>query len=90
MLLLDRLLPAGERLSHIVVMGMGQPLANVEALLAAWLEAAAADGLGISARRITISTVGSPAALHRLADENCRYNLAVSLHVPDDSLAISC
>jgi 23S rRNA (adenine2503-C2)-methyltransferase len=86
MLLLDRLLPVGERLSHIVVMGMGEPLANVEALLAALAEAAAADGLGISARRITISTVGLPAALHRLADENCRYNLAVSLHAPDDSL----
>lgn len=86
MLLLDRLLPAGERLSHIVVMGMGEPLANVDALLAALGEASAADGLGISARRITISTVGLPTALHRLAEENCRYNLAVSLHAPDDEL----
>jgi 23S rRNA (adenine2503-C2)-methyltransferase len=86
MLLLDRLLPERERLSHIVVMGMGEPLANVDNLLAALAEASSPTGLGISARRITISTVGLPAAIHRLADEHCRYNLAVSLHAPDDSL----
>jgi 23S rRNA (adenine2503-C2)-methyltransferase len=86
MLLLDRLLPAGERLSHIVVMGMGEPLANADALLAALAEASAADGLGISARRITISTVGLPAVIHRLAEAQCRYQLAVSLHAPDDAL----
>jgi 23S rRNA (adenine2503-C2)-methyltransferase len=44
------------------------------------------DGLGISARRITISTVGLPPAIHRLADLNCRYHLAVSLHAPNDAL----
>ncbi len=86
MLRLDRLLPPGERLSHIVVMGMGEPLANLDALLAALGAATAEDGLGISARRITISTVGLPAALDRLSRENCRYNLAVSLHAPDDEL----
>lgn len=86
MLLLDRLLPEGERLSHIVVMGMGEPLANLDALLPALAEASSPTGLGISARRITISTVGLPSAIRRLADENCRYNLAVSLHAPDDAL----
>jgi 23S rRNA (adenine2503-C2)-methyltransferase len=86
MLLLDRLLRATERLSHVVVMGMGEPLANVENLLAALGEATASDGLGISARRITISTVGLPPAIHRLAEQNCRFNLAVSLHAPDDHL----
>jgi len=86
MLLLDRLLPEDERLSHIVVMGMGEPLANLDNLLAALAAASDPDGLGISARRITISTVGLPAALVRLAEENCRYNLAVSLHAPDDAL----
>ncbi len=86
MLLLDRLLGDDERLSHVVVMGMGEPLANVDALLAALAEAAAPSGLGISARRITISTVGLPASIHRLADAKCRYNLAVSLHAPDDDL----
>ena len=86
MLLLDRLLPDDERLSHVVVMGMGEPLANLDGLLSALAEATAPDGLGISARRITISTVGLPPAIHRLADENCRYQLAVSLHAPDDAL----
>ena len=57
MLRLQRLLPQGERLSHIVVMGMGEPLANLNSLLSALNEANAPDGLDISARRITISTV---------------------------------
>ncbi len=86
MLRLDRLLPADERLSHIVVMGMGEPLANLDRLLPALEAASSADGLGISPRRITISTVGLPQAIHRLADANSRYNLAVSLHAPDDEL----
>jgi 23S rRNA (adenine2503-C2)-methyltransferase len=86
MLLLDRLLPPEERLSHIVVMGMGEPLANLDRLLAALAEASAPDGLGISPRRITISTVGLPEAIHRLAEKKARYNLAVSLHAPDDGL----
>jgi 23S rRNA (adenine2503-C2)-methyltransferase len=86
MLRLDRLLPADERLSHIVVMGMGEPLANLDRLLPALEAASSAEGLGISPRRITISTVGLPDAIHRLADLKARYNLAVSLHAPDDAL----
>ncbi|MEQ8787282.1 MAG: 23S rRNA (adenine(2503)-C(2))-methyltransferase RlmN [Pirellulaceae bacterium] len=86
MLRLARLLPAEERLSHLVVMGMGEPLANVENVLSALDVASRDDGLGISARRITISTVGLPAALLRLAESGCRYNLAVSLHAPNDAL----
>ena len=60
MLRLQRLLTPDERLSHIVVMGMGEPLANLDRLLPALEEASREDGLGISARRITISTVGLP------------------------------
>jgi 23S rRNA (adenine2503-C2)-methyltransferase len=86
MLLLARLLPADERLSHIVVMGMGEPLANLDHLLPALEEASADDGLGISHRRITISTVGLPRQLHRLCELNTRYHLAVSLHAPNDEL----
>ncbi len=86
MLRLDRLLTAEERLSHVVVMGMGEPLANIDRLLAALADATDAGGLGISARRITISTVGLPTVLNRLAGEGCRFNLAVSLHAPDDEL----
>lgn len=86
MLQLQQLLPDGERLSHIVVMGMGEPLANLDRLLPALDLASHRDGLNISARRITISTVGLPAAIHRLAEMRCRYHLAVSLHAPNDEL----
>jgi 23S rRNA (adenine2503-C2)-methyltransferase len=86
MLRLQRLLPAEERLSHIVVMGMGEPLANLDQLLPALATATSSDGLGISARRITVSTVGLPKAIRRLADQDCPYHLAVSLHAPDDQL----
>ncbi len=62
----SRLLQA-ERLSNIVVMGMGEPLLNLDALMPALDEVSARDGLGIGARRITISTVGLPAGIKRLA-----------------------
>jgi 23S rRNA (adenine2503-C2)-methyltransferase len=83
---LNNLLPSGERLSHVVVMGMGEPLANLENLLGALDMAASKDGFGLGARRITISTVGLPAKIRRLADHGKQYHLAVSLHAPDDAL----
>lgn len=86
MLLLQRLLNDGERLSHVVVMGMGEPLANLDALLPALEEAHRPDGLDISARRITISTVGLPKAIDQLTDHESTYRLAVSLHAPNDEL----
>jgi 23S rRNA (adenine2503-C2)-methyltransferase len=86
MLRLARLLPADERLSHIVVMGMGEPLANLENLLAALAEATSPTGLGIGHRRITISTVGLPPAIRKLAELDSRFQLAVSLHAPNDHL----
>lgn len=86
MLSLARLLPPEERLSNIVVMGMGEPLANLNHLLPALEIATRADSLSIGARRITISTVGLPPAIRRLADEDQQYHLAVSLHAPDDDL----
>lgn len=85
-LLLQRRLDDEERLSHIVVMGMGEPLANLGALLPALEEVTREDGLGISHRRITISTVGIPKAIRRLADLDTRYRLAISLHAPNDEL----
>jgi 23S rRNA (adenine2503-C2)-methyltransferase len=85
-LLLQRLLDPQERLSHIVVMGMGEPLANLPALLPALDQIARGDGLGISHRRITISTVGLPKAIRKLADLDTRYRLAISLHAPNDEL----
>jgi 23S rRNA (adenine2503-C2)-methyltransferase len=83
---LRNLLPADQRLSHIVVMGMGEPLANLDALIEALDAAGAKDGLGIGARHVTISTVGLPLKIRRLADLGKQYHLAVSLHAPDDEL----
>jgi len=86
MLRLQRLLPADERLSHIVVMGMGEPLANLDRLLPA-LDLATSDrGLGIGHRRITISTVGLPKGIEKLIERDTRFHLAVSLHAPNDEL----
>ncbi|MGM0487919.1 MAG: 23S rRNA (adenine(2503)-C(2))-methyltransferase RlmN [Planctomycetota bacterium] len=86
MLHLQRRLPTEERLSHIVVMGMGEPLVNLEQVLLALDQASDENGLGISARRITISTIGIPAAMRRLARHDRHYHLAVSLHAPNDEL----
>ena len=86
MLQLQRLLKPEERLSHVVCMGMGEPLANLDRLMPALAAASAKDGLGIGVRKITISTVGLPAGIRRLAEQNCPYHLAVSLHAPNDAL----
>lgn len=83
---LRNLLPADQRLTHIVVMGMGEPLANLDHLLAALEVASARDGLGIGARHITLSTVGLPGRIRQLADLGKQYHLAVSLHAPNDAL----
>ena len=74
------------RLTHIVVMGMGEPLANLENLAEALAVAGDKDGLGIGQRHVTISTVGLPAKMRRLADLDKQYHLAVSLHAPNDEL----
>jgi 23S rRNA (adenine2503-C2)-methyltransferase len=86
LLRLSLLLPPEERLSHVVVMGMGEPLENLDRLLPALAVARDPDGLGISQRRITISTVGLPPAIDRLVELDAGYNLAVSLHAADDEL----
>ena len=86
MIRLQHLLPEDERLSHIVMMGMGEPLANLDNVLEALGWASNEKGLGISPRRVTISTVGIPAAIRRLAEKDCRFHLAVSLHAPNDKL----
>jgi 23S rRNA (adenine2503-C2)-methyltransferase len=77
---------AAQRLTHVVVMGMGEPLANLDALLEALAAATAKEGLGIGARHITISTVGLPSKIRKLADLGKQYHLAVSLHAPNDAL----
>jgi 23S rRNA (adenine2503-C2)-methyltransferase len=86
MLRLQQCLGEDERLSHVVVMGMGEPLANLDGLLPALAAATSPEGLGIGARRITISTVGLPGGIRKLASLDTPYHLAVSLHATDDSL----
>lgn len=83
---LQRLLSRDERLSNIVVMGMGEPLLNLDALMPALATATGKDGLGIGVRRVTISSVGLPKGIRRLADLDCPYHLAISLHAPDDEI----
>ncbi len=84
---LRNLLPAKETISHIVVMGMGESLANLDNLIVALDRLCSARlGLGISQRRVTISTVGLPERIRRLAALNRQYHLAVSLHAPNETL----
>ena len=81
-----RLLKPGERITNVVVMGIGEPLANLKALLPALATMTATNGMGLGTRRITISTVGLPEAMRELARFGKPYNLAVSLHAPNDKL----
>ncbi|MBF6415712.1 23S rRNA (adenine(2503)-C(2))-methyltransferase RlmN [Nocardia cyriacigeorgica] len=76
------------RLSNIVFMGMGEPLANYKRVVNAVrrITSPAPDGLGISQRNVVVSTVGLAPAIRKLADEGLSVTLAVSLHTPDDEL----
>jgi 23S rRNA (adenine2503-C2)-methyltransferase len=84
---LRNLLPDGETITHVVVMGMGESLANLDNLIVAldWL-CSADHGLGISQRRVTVSTVGLPEKIRKFAALNRQYHLAVSLHAPTEAL----
>ena len=82
-------LPGGPgRVSNVVFMGMGEPLANYKAVVGAvrQLTTPAPDGLGMSARGITVSTVGLVPRMQQLATEGLPVTLALSLHAPDDEL----
>jgi 23S rRNA (adenine2503-C2)-methyltransferase len=74
----------GERLSNVVLMGMGEPLHNYDATLAAIARLNDADGLNIGQRHITVSTVGLVPAIRRFADEKLQVGLAISLHAATD------
>jgi 23S rRNA (adenine2503-C2)-methyltransferase len=80
----------GDRLSNVVFMGMGEPLANYGRVLTAVRRitgsAEKGAGFGISARSVTVSTVGLAPAIRKLADERLGVTLALSLHAPDDEL----
>ena len=79
-------LPDVQRITNVVFMGMGEPLANFDAVIHAIQTLMADWGLGISGRRITISTVGLPAQMRRLAELELPVTLALSLHAPNDAL----
>jgi 23S rRNA (adenine2503-C2)-methyltransferase len=74
----------GERVSHVVYMGMGEPLRNYGPVMASVRMLADADLFGVSPRRITISTCGIVPKMDALAAEGMPINLAVSLHAADD------
>jgi 23S rRNA (adenine2503-C2)-methyltransferase len=79
-------LDPGARLTHVVFMGMGEPLANYAPTVKALRILLAPLGFGFSPRRITVSTVGLVRGLERLARENLRVNLAISLHAATDEV----
>jgi len=75
---------SGRRLSTLVFMGMGEPLQNLENVIAA-IKRIAGEGMGaLGWRQITVSTVGIVPGIYALADANLNVNLALSLHAPDD------
>ena len=80
----EALLNFGKPLSNIVYMGMGEPLLNYENLLKSIELVSSKNGLSMSPKRITVSTAGIAKMIKKLADDEVRFNLAISLHSSDD------
>lgn len=74
------------KLSNIVFMGMGEPLLNYKNVMEAIEKITSEEGLGMSPKRITLSTVGIPKMIKKLADDEVKFNLAVSLHSAIDEI----
>jgi 23S rRNA (adenine2503-C2)-methyltransferase len=74
----------GKKLSNIVFMGMGEPLLNYKNVLRSVERITAADGLGMSPKRITVSTAGVAKMIRQLGDDKVRFKLALSLHAAND------
>lgn len=74
----------GQKLTNIVFMGMGEPLLNYAQVQRAIERISAEDGLGMSPRRITVSTAGVAKAIRKMGDDKVRYKLALSLHAAND------
>ena len=79
----------GQKLTNVVVMGMGEPFHNYDNTLEALARLNNPDGFNFGARRFTLSTVGLVPMIWQFADENLQYNLAISLHAAEDSLRSS-
>jgi 23S rRNA (adenine2503-C2)-methyltransferase len=78
--------PGGGRVTNVVLMGMGEPLANYPAVVGALRRITEPESVGIGQRSVTVSTVGLVPAMRKLADEGLQVTLALSLHAPDDEL----
>jgi len=76
----------GERVSHVVFMGMGEPFENYDTVVQAILLLSDPERLHISQRRITVSTVGVVEGIHKFAEEKLQANLVLSLHAPNQHL----
>ncbi|MHB9034692.1 MAG: 23S rRNA (adenine(2503)-C(2))-methyltransferase RlmN [Anaerolineae bacterium] len=76
----------GQRITNVVLMGMGEPLLNYDAVRQMLRIATDPDGLGIGPRRFTLSTAGVVPGIERLAQDNLGIKLAISLHAPEDAL----
>jgi len=85
-LVAKRRLADDRRLTNLVVMGMGEPMLNLDGLLPALQRIHDPDGIGLGARRVTVSTSGYPRQMATFAAADPSYNLAVSLHAADDAL----
>ena len=74
----------GQNLTNIVYMGMGEPLLNYKNVLQSIDRLCSEDGLGISPKRITVSTAGIAKMIRKLGDDDVKFNLALSLHAAND------
>ncbi|WP_111706357.1 23S rRNA (adenine(2503)-C(2))-methyltransferase RlmN [Lutibacter citreus] len=82
----ESLLYFNRKLSNIVYMGMGEPLMNYKNVLLSIEKITSPEGLGMSPKRITVSTSGVPKMIRKLADDEVKFNLAVSLHSAIDEI----
>ncbi|MEI6866434.1 23S rRNA (adenine(2503)-C(2))-methyltransferase RlmN [Flavicella sp.] len=82
----ESLLYFDHKLSNIVFMGMGEPLMNYKNVLASIEKITSPEGLGMSPKRITVSTSGVPKMIKKLADDDVKFNLAISLHSAIDEV----
>jgi 23S rRNA (adenine2503-C2)-methyltransferase len=79
----------GKQVTNIVIMGMGEPFQNYDAVMTAVGRLNSPEGFKLGARRFTISTVGLVPMIHRFAEEKSQVNLAISLHAANDNLRSS-
>lgn len=80
------LTPKNEKVTNVVLMGMGEPMHNYDAVISALRTLNHKDGFNLGARHMSISTCGIVPGILRLADEPMQINLAISLHAPNDTL----